>query len=77
MTLMPRPYARTLLILLRDRYSMRTLAQRTGLDVRVLYKLYNGSPTTWSLAIQSQLESMVPTQHARILAAQKENPRQP
>lgn len=69
MRLMPRPYARTLMILLRSRYSVVALSQRTGLDIRVLYRLYHGAPTAWTLAIQSQLEALVAPEHAHLLAA--------
>lgn len=60
MRLLPRPYARTLMILLRESWSVRELGRRTGMDARVLYRLYNGQPTTWTPAVQAQLEALVP-----------------
>jgi hypothetical protein len=74
---MPRPYARTLMILLRDRYSVRELSQRTGMDVRVLYLLARGDATTWTLAIQSLLESLVPAELQGVLERLREAKKSP
>jgi hypothetical protein len=60
------------LILLREHYSVRALSQRTGMDVRALYGLYHGKPVTWTVAVQGQLEALVPPEFSEVLEVSRQ-----
>lgn len=60
MKLLPPTYARLLVQCARTQRKVKDIARILGVSPYVVYRLLNMEPTIWTVAMQSQLESLVP-----------------